>query len=78
MLDVMMYHGSAKRLLEFKAPSFRRPLYLTPDLEYAMAFCTKPCGGCNELEDGACLSLDNAYVHATKLKPSCRVFDFTA
>lgn len=38
----LYFHGSSEaRVNQLKAPSARHPFYVTPDLHYAMAFCTK-------------------------------------
>lgn len=36
------FHGSSEaRVEKLEAPSFLHPFYVTSDLHYAMAFCTK-------------------------------------
>ena len=36
------FHGSSEaRVEKLEAPSCKHPFYVTPDLHYAMAFCTK-------------------------------------
>ena len=36
------FHGSSEaRVQALAAPSYEHPFYVSPDLHYAMAFCTK-------------------------------------
>ena len=43
------FHGSSEaRVTQLDAPSFEHPFYVTSDLHYAMAFCTKSSSSTGE------------------------------
>ena len=43
------FHGSSEaRVEKLEAPTFEHPFYVTSDLHYAMAFCTKNCSNTGE------------------------------
>ncbi len=73
------FHGSSEaRVNQLKAPSTRHPFYVTPDLHYAMAFCTKDDSqtGDYEDEDKIYTPASQNFVYCVSLKPTCRAFDF--
>lgn len=48
----LYFHGSSEsRVNELKAPSFEHPFYVTTDLHYAMAYCTKSASNTGDYED---------------------------
>ena len=73
------FHGSSEaRVNQLKAPSTRHPFYVTPDLHYAMAFCTKDDSqtGDYEDEDKIYTPASQNFVYCVSLKPTCKAFDF--
>lgn len=73
------FHGSSEaRVNQLKAPSARHPFYVTPDLHYAMAFCTKDDSqtGDYEDEDKIYTPASQNFVYCVSLKPTCKAFDF--
>lgn len=73
------FHGSSEaRVNQLKAPSARHPFYVTPDLHYAMAFCTKNDSqtGDYEDEDKVYTPASQNFVYCVSLKPTCKAFDF--
>ena len=72
------FHGSSEaRVEKLEAPSCKHPFYVTPDLHYAMAFCTKSQSstGDYDVEKTFTPSSKN-FVYVVSIKPSCNVFDF--
>lgn len=73
------FHGSSEaRVNQLKVPSARHPFYVTPDLHYAMAFCTKDDSqtGDYEDEDKIYTPASQNFVYCVSLKPTCKAFDF--
>jgi hypothetical protein len=77
--DTLYFHGSSEaRVDKLQAPSFEHPFYVTSDLHYAMAFCTKSQSMTGDWTDRD-LSFKPAnenYVYVVTLNPSMKVFDF--
>jgi hypothetical protein len=75
----LYFHGSSEAKVDkLQAPSFRHPFYVTSDLHYAMAFCTKiqsQTGDYNE-EKIYNKNPDENFVYVVTLKSTCKVFDF--
>ena len=43
-ISKIYFHGSSEAKVDrLEAPSYEHPFYVTSDLHYAMAFCTKNC-----------------------------------
>lgn len=72
------FHGSSEaRVDHLEAPSFEHPFYVTSDLHYAMAFCTKSQSSTGDYEVKKTFTpADQNYVYVVTLKPTCQVFDF--
>ena len=73
------FHGSSEaRVTQLKAPSTKHPFYVTPDLHYAMAFCTKDDSQTGDYEDEVKIytPASQNFVYCVSLKPTCKAFDF--
>jgi hypothetical protein len=75
----LYFHGSSEAKVDkLQATSFRHPFYVTSDLHYSMAFCTKiqsQTGDYNE-EKIYNKNPDENFVYVVTLKSTCKVFDF--
>lgn len=77
----LWFHGSSEaRVQELAAPSFRHPFYVTTDLHYAMAFCTKSQSMTGEYDDRELkfTPASQNFVYVVTLNPAIKVFDFRA
>lgn len=76
--NCLYFHGSSEaRVSSLKTPSFEHPFYVTSDLHYAMAFCTKDCSQTGDWEEEKTFTpASQNYVYVVTLKPGCNLFDF--
>ena len=76
--NLIYFHGSSEAKVEkLEAPSFEHPFYVTSDLHYAMAFCTKNCSNTGEWNSQKIFTpASQNYVYVVSLKPDCQIFDF--
>lgn len=74
----LWFHGSSEsRVSKFDPPSFLHPFYVSADLHYAMAFCTKTGSSTGDYEQQKTYtSSDKNYVYVVTIDPKCNVFDF--
>lgn len=75
----LYFHGSSeKRVTKLDPPSFEHPFYVTTDLHYAMAFCTKSSSSTGKYVDieKKFTPSDSNYVYVVTLKPNCKVLDY--
>ena len=75
----LYFHGSSEAKVDhLQAPSFKHPFYVTPDLHYAMAFCTKDDSQTGDYEDEEKIytPASQNFVYCVSLKPTCKAFDF--
>lgn len=72
------FHGSSEaRVQTLEAPSYEHPFYISPDLHYAMAFCTKDSSSTGEYSiKKEFTPFSQNFVYVVTLNPSCKVFDF--
>lgn len=79
-LAKVYFHGSSEaRMSKIDAPSFKHPFYVTPDIDYAMAFCTKSSSSTGDW--GANVQkkytpANSNFVYVVTLKPDANLFDF--
>ena len=77
--SAIWFHGSSEaRVSKLEAPSFEHPFYVTSDLHYAMAFCTKKQSNTGDYthRELKFTPAEQNYVYAVTLKPTIKVFDF--
>ena len=77
-LSKIYFHGSSEpKISKLDAPSYEHPFYVTTDLHYAMAFCTKKCSSTGDwgIQKTFTPSSQN-FVYVVTLAPNCNVFDF--
>lgn len=74
----LYYHGSSEaKVKRISPPSYKHPFYLTTDLHYAMAFCTKSMSSTGEYDvQKSYTPADSNFVYVVTLKPNCKIFDF--
>ena len=81
-LSKTYFHGSSgPKLKKLDEPTCRHPFYVTSDLHYAMAFCTKSHSQTGEYEKEEKtfnLNPDDNFVYIVKIKPNINVFKFKA
>lgn len=72
------FHGSSEaRINQIQSPSFEHPFYVTTDLHYAMAFCTKDSSNTGDWDVQKTFTpASQNYVYVVSLKPNCKIFDF--
>lgn len=72
------FHGSSESKVDkLDAPSFLHPFYITSDLHYAMAFCTKTSSNTGEYQQKKTYTPpDKNYVYVVTVDPKCNVLDF--
>ena len=78
-ISKIYFHGSSEaRVAKLEAPSYEHPFYVTTDLHYAMAFCTKDSSSTGEWKGHSkkYTPYSQNFVYAVTLKTDCNVFDF--
>ena len=78
-MSKIYFHGSSEaRVAKLEAPSYEHPFYVTTDLHYAMAFCTKDSSSTGEWKGHSkkYTPYSQNFVYAVTLKTDCNVFDF--
>ena len=78
-ISKIYFHGSSEsRVTQLEAPSYEHPFYVTTDLHYAMAFCTKDSSSTGEWKDKTktYTPYSQNFVYVVTLKSDCNVFDF--
>lgn len=75
----LYFHGSSEaRVDHLDAPSYEHPFYVTSDLHYAMAFCTKQMSSTGEWKGitKTFTPADKNYVYIVTMDKSAKLFDF--
>jgi hypothetical protein len=75
----LYFHGSSEpKISKLDAPSFEHPFYVTTDLHYAMAFCTKTQSSTGEYASKKLNFTPSSqnYVYVVSLNPSIKLLDF--
>lgn len=77
-LSKIYFHGSSEpKLSKLDAPSYEHPFYVTTDLHYAMAFCTKNSSSTGDWDIQKTFTPSSQnFVYVVTLAPNCNVFDF--
>jgi len=79
-LSKVYFHGSSEaKMSKIDAPSFKHPFYVTPDIDYAMAFCTKSSsntGDWGSEHQRKYTPASSNYVYVITLKQDANLFDF--
>ena len=78
--NAVFFHGSSEeRMTRIDKPSYEHPFYVTVDIHYAMAFCTKSESSTGEWEEGAHKHFTPAndnFVYVVSLKDDAEFYDF--
>ncbi len=77
-MSKLYFHGSSEaKAKSLQAPSCLHPFYVSSDLHYAMAFCTKTHSSTGKYEiDKKFTPSNENYAYVMTINPSCKVFDF--
>ena len=78
--NAVFFHGSSEeRMTRIDKPSYEHPFYVTDDIHYAMAFCTKSGSSTGDWEGGAHKHFtpsDDNFVYVVSLKDDAEFYDF--
>ena len=77
-MSKLYFHGSSEaRAKSLQAPSRLHPFYVSSDLHYAMAFCTKTQSSTGKYDIAKKFTpSDENYAYVVTMNPRCKVFDF--